>query len=245
MAGILSAITATYKEFRSILVAHERLVLALLAAVLLWYGTGKIQGIIADHDQKTLTAAQVRAQAQTSKDAALAQQAAQQAAQYQALADKVTQQNAALEQANVALATALSRQQAVDKTLPPPELAQHISADANLPPQSLAVAPSGGFFLTVPGAQQLAITLDTIPALRGELENEQTEKLNIQSLLDASNGRVDTLTKSVTGLNLEIIDNQKVCQNQLKVQADKAAKRERKIAVIAAVVGAVLRAIIK
>ena len=121
--------------------SHERLLLVAVAGVVLWFGIGRVDSLIARHDNANLQQAQVVAQAQQDKTAAIAAQVAQQAAQYQALADKVQVQNAALVQANTELATALAKQQHTDASLPPTEL---VNVGLHLVPQASAtVTPSG------------------------------------------------------------------------------------------------------
>ena len=99
--------------------AHEKLVLLVIAGLVLWFGIGRIDTLIQKHDSASLQQAKVTAVAQAEKTQEIAAQVAQQAAQYQALADKVQTQNAALIQANTTLATALAKQQKTDATLPP------------------------------------------------------------------------------------------------------------------------------
>ena len=102
--------------------SHERLLLVAVAGVVLWFGIGRVDSLIARHDNANLQQAQVVAQAQPDKTAAIAAQVAEQSAQYASLAAKVQQQNDALMQANVALSTALAKQQHTDASLPPTEL---------------------------------------------------------------------------------------------------------------------------
>src|SRR5271155_2468624 len=111
-------------KIRSFLLDHERLLIVIVVAVAMWWGYGKYAQIRIDHDNALLQQATVVAQQQAAQSAALAQQVTADKAQLQALTDKLTQQNQQLTNANVALATALSRQQHTDATLPPTELAQ-------------------------------------------------------------------------------------------------------------------------
>src|SRR5271170_7140267 len=98
---------------------HERLILAVITAGVLWFSLGKIEGVIARHDETTLKATTLLAANDATKNAALAAQAAVDKAAYAALAAKVDAENAALVNANASLAAALTRQQKVDATLPP------------------------------------------------------------------------------------------------------------------------------
>ena len=96
----------TYIKF---IKAHETILGLVLAAAVIWGVSGKVENIMYHHDNAAESQAQIVATAQAQKDAALATQAAQQAEQYKELSDKVAAQNAALEQANITLATALAK----------------------------------------------------------------------------------------------------------------------------------------
>ena len=102
--------------------SHERLVLLAIAGLVLWFGIGKIDTLIQNHDNANLQQAKVTAQSQADKTAAIAEQVQVQATQYQALASKLGAQNQALVQANVQATLALAQRQKTDATLPPTEL---------------------------------------------------------------------------------------------------------------------------
>jgi len=186
---------------------HERLIGLVLAAAVIWGVSGKIESVVAKHDKSQETQAQIVANAQQSKDAALATQAAQQAEQYKELSDKVAAQNAAL-------VTALVKQQHTDASLPPSDL---IARWNTLVPQAGATVTSTGVALPEAGAVATVQQLESVPVLTQQLANTN-------SLLGASQKQVVTLDQEVSGLNLQLVDNQKVCTEELKVQADQYKK---------------------
>jgi hypothetical protein len=218
--------------------AHEKLILALIAAGVLWFSLGKIESVIARHDEATLKTTTLLAANDATKNAALAAQAATDKAAYQALAAKVDAENAALVNANASLAAALTRQQKVDATLPPTELVARWNT--LVPAANVAVTPEG---VTLPalGATATVQQLEQVPVLQTELSNSNTEKQNVDALLLSSNGEVSILNTQVGQLQQTIIDNKTQCTDQLKVQADKARKRERWYAVIGAILGFAVR----
>jgi len=218
--------------------AHEKLILALIAAGVLWFSLGKIESVIARHDEATLKTTTLLAANDATKNAALAAQAATDKAAYQALAAKVDAENAALVNANASLAAALTRQQNVDATLPPTELVARWNT--LVPAANVAVTPEG---VTLPalGATATVQQLEQVPVLQTELSNSNTEKQNVDALLLSSNGEVSILNTQVGQLQQTIIDNKTQCTDQLKVQADKARKRERWYAVIGAILGFAVR----
>jgi hypothetical protein len=218
--------------------AHEKLILALIAAGVLWFSLGKIESVIARHDEATLKTTTLLAANDATKNAALAAQAAVDKAAYQALAAKVDAENAALVNANASLAAALTRQQKVDATLPPTELVARWNT--LVPAANVAVTPEG-ITLPVLGATATVQQLEQVPVLQTELSNSNAEKQNVDALLLSSNGEVSILNTQVGQLQQTIIDNKTQCTDQLKVQADKARKRERWYAVIGAILGFAVR----
>lgn len=221
---------------------HEKLIAIVLGAALIYAAYGKVENIIARHDDANLKQAQVTLQAQASKDAVLATQASQQAEQYKELAAKVDTENAALVNANATLAAALTRQQKTDATLPPIELVARLNT---LVPTAGATFTPNGVTLPEAGAVATVQQLEKVPVLTQELSNSQAEAKNDLSLLTASTGQVATLNSEVSGLRLESQDEKNLCTQQLKVQADAARKRERRIGIIGAVIGVILRSMIK
>src|ERR1017187_6460726 len=138
---------------------HEKLVLAVIAGLVLWFGIGRIDTLIANHDNATLHQVQVVADQQAAVNQGLAQQAAYQAAQYKELAAQVAAQNAQLEAANVALSNALVKQQHTDATLPPSELAARWN---KLVPEAGATVVTNGVLLPEQGAVSTVVQLEEV-----------------------------------------------------------------------------------
>lgn len=224
---------------------HEILISIVGALILLWCLSGKVENVIAAHDQKNLTLAQATLQAQVDKNTALAQQVAQQAAAVAAQQQETTRLNAALEQANATLVSALAKQQTTDKTLPPTALAQRIETLAALPPQSVVPQANQHFDLTPAGAVGIAVTLEQVPALQGQLKNTQDEKASTDKLLASTQGQVTTLNSQVDGLKLQLGDADKVCTDKIKVVKDDARKSKRRWFIIGYVAGFLSRQYIK
>lgn len=222
--------------------AHERHLLILAAGLVLWFGIGRIDTLIQNHDHANLQQAQVVAQVQQEKNDALAKQIAQQAADYKALADKVNAQNAALEQANVSLANALIKQQRTDASLPPSELANRWTV---LVPQAKPVVTPTGIAVDTPSAIATVQALEETPALRAQLGNEHTQLENAQKLVADEGTQIATLNTLVTGKDALLADDAKVCQAQIKVVKDAASKHGRLLFKVGFVAGFVARQVIK
>jgi hypothetical protein len=227
---------------RTFLLDHERLIIVLVLAVGLWFGVGKVQSIIADHDSVQLKAAQAVAAQQATQNAALAQQAQEDKAQLQALTDKVTAQNAQLAQANATLAAALSKQQHTDATLPPSELVQRwAQITPTMPTGAVAVAPDNSIKVSQAGAVATVQQLEQVPVLQQQLTNETTLKANDDLLLVQQNKSLTDAFDQITGLNKTIVDNSAVCQDQIKVVKAQAAKSKRRWFIIGYVAGFLTR----
>ena len=222
--------------------SHERLLLVAVAGVVLWFGIGRVDSLIARHDNANLQQAQVVAQAQADKTAAIAEQVAQQSAQYASLAAKVQQQNDALMQANVALSTALAKQQHTDSTLPPSDL---VARWNTLVPQAGATVTPSGVALPAQGAVSTLQALESVPVLTTQVSNTQKELSNAQSLVTAEGQQVATLNTEVGSLRTQLGDNQAVCQAQIAVVKAQARKRQRWVFAIGYAAGWVSRQVVK
>ena len=246
-------------KIRAFLLDHEKLLIVIIAAIVLWWGYGKYADIRLQHDnavlqqQKLINEAQAKANA-----AALEQQQKDDAIRIkdeqdrQIEAAKLQQQNAALVQANTALAAALTKAQKQDATLPPTELAarwQQLVPAA--PPASVTVAPTG---MTVNAAAAVATVqeLEKVPVLTAELANEKTTEANTETMLASSNQAIGFLNQSITdrdkridGLNLTIVGNAKQCTDEKNVMKSEFRKSKRRWFIIGYVAGFISRQVIK
>ena len=241
-----ATVTAKLKADLTWIQKHERILLAMVAGVVLWFAIGKIDTLIANHDHARLTEAQATALIQEHKNEALAAAAQQAAAQYQALAEKVSAQNAALEQANVMMATALTKQQHADSIMPESEL---ISRWATLVPtvsfDGTPAGPNGGFVINDERARATVIELEKIPVLNSELENERTQEENDRKLIDAGISEKQSLYAQVDGLKLQLGDNNKVCKAEVASVKAEARKSKRRWFLIGYIAGFLSRQVIK
>ena len=229
-------------KIRQFLLDHERLLIVGIAAIVIWLGYVKITNIIEEHDKAQLQQAQIVAAQQAEKNAALAQQVQQDAAQLKLLTDRLEAQNAQLENANVQLATALSKQQKTDATLPPTDLANRwMQLTPNMPPGGVAVASNGTMNVTPAGAVATTQQLEQVPVLKQQLDNTEKAKANDEQIIAQQTTSIGNLDLRVDGLNKQIVANDKVCQEQIKVVKDEARKSKRKWFIIGWVTGFVSR----
>lgn len=222
---------------RTFLLDHERLIIVVILAVGLWFGYGKYAQIRLDHDNAILAQAKITADAQAKANAQLAQQVADDKAALQTLTDKLSAQNQQLVNANTALATALSRQQKTDASLPVPDLVNRWAQLA--PGTNFTGAIGSGNNVTVTPSNALATVqqLEKVPVLTTELANETTEKTNDDQLLTAANKSIFDLNNQVAGAVKLDTDHQSQCVDQIKVVKAEAAKSKRRWFIIGYVAG--------
>ena len=222
--------------------AHEKLVLFTVAGVVLWFGIGKIDTLIANHDNANLQQAQITAQAQADKNSALAQQIATDNATMKQMVAANDQRQAALNNQIIALATALTKQQKTDTTMTPTELTTRWdvlvpSAGATVTPTGVSL-PEAGAVATVVQLEEVPVQAKTITVLNQELAGEK-------EVLAQSQKTNSDLVSSVTGLNLQIVDNTKVCTDQIAVVKAAARKSKRRWFTAGFILGFLSRQIIK
>lgn len=201
------------------IVAHERLLLVAVIGLVIWFGIGKIDTLISNHDNANLQQAKVAAAVQAEKNQETAAVVAQQAIDMKVLSDKVQAQNTALEQANLALVAALSKQQKIDATMTDPQLASRWNT---LVPDATVTTTSSGVSLSSTGAHATVNELEKIPVLTQELSASQQESKNDLSLLTSSSAQVVTLNTLVAGKDASLKAADNVCKEQIKVVKDEA-----------------------
>lgn len=237
-----TSIETKIKSELSWLQKHERLVLAVVAGLVLWFAIGKVDSLIANHDAANLQQAKVTAQVQEEKNQALAEQVSKDRLAYDALAAKIEARDAQLQQMQVQLVAALTKQQQVDKTMTPTELTQRWNI--LVPEAGAAVTPSG-VSLPSEGARATVIELEKAPVLTQELTAKTEELGNANALLKASGQQVVTLNDLVSGLQLKAVDDAKVCSTQIAVVKAEARKSKRKWFLVGYVAGFLSRQYIK
>jgi hypothetical protein len=208
----------------------------------LWFGIGKIDTLIANHDNANLQQAQITAQAQADKNSALAQQIATDNATMKQMVAANDQRQAALNNQIIALATALTKQQKTDTTMTPTELTTRWdvlvpSAGATVTPTGVSL-PEAGAVATVVQLEEVPVQAKTITVLNQELAGEK-------EVLAQSQKTNSDLISSITGLNLQIIDDNKVCTDQIAVVKAAARKSKRRWFTAGFILGFLSRQIIK
>jgi hypothetical protein len=206
--------------------SHKILIICILGFILVWFLSGKYQSIIADHDNKTLQAQKLVTEADAKASAQIAAQVQSDAYQLQILTAKIQAQDAQLIAANAALASALSKQQKTDATLPLPDLA--VRWGQLIPNVNPTANPNGTVSVTSTGALNTVNQLEKIPILTQELSNETAKNDSDATLLTNASKNIVDLNLQMSGLNKLIADNSTQCEIQIKVVKAQSAKSKRK-----------------
>lgn len=222
---------------------HERLFLVALAGIVLWFAIGKIDTLIANHDHANLQQAQVVAAVQQEKNDAIAKQMAQHDAEIEALNAKLEARDAQLTQLQAQLVSALTKQQAVDKTMTPTELSQRWNQ--LVPEAGAAVTPSGSVTLPSEGVRATVIELEKAPVLQQQLDAKSEQLDNAMKLVQAEGQQVSDRDALIVGLKAKSDDDAKVCKAQIAVVKAEARKSKRRWFVVGFVAGWVSRQAVK
>jgi hypothetical protein len=229
----------TYIKF---IKAHETVLGIVLAAFVIYGGVSMVEDRLASRDNLQFKQAVIVSDNQAKADAAVAAQVAADKTALDALTTKLTSANDALAKANSALEAALAKQQQQDNQMTPSELTDRWNV--LVPTANAAVTPNG---VTLPaaGAHATVDQLEQIPVLTQELSNSKQSEQNTDTLLGASQKQVTDLNSEVSGLNLQLVDNQKVCTAQIAVVKADAAKAKRRWFLTGLVLGFLGRSAIK
>jgi chromosome segregation ATPase len=199
-------------------------VLVLLAAS---WGLGKYLDAAASRAEARATAAEQALTDQKAQNAQFAATVGQLTQQYQQLTASLAAQNASLAASMATRQTAQVAQRATDAHLPLTELVTRLSAIGNVPLDDISVV-GNQISLNQPGAVAVTQTLESIPALQGDLK-DTTATLGATQ---AAKAQADTLiagqAKEITGLNLQITDADKACKAQVSAVTADANKSKRK-----------------
>lgn len=240
---VVGVVEAKIKADLSWLQKHERLALSVVAGLVLWFAIGKIDTLIANHDNAHLQQVKVEAAVQQEKNDALTKQAAQYKADYDVLAAKIDARDEQLHQLQAQLNTTLAKQQKTDAAMTTPEIAQRW--EQLVPAATVSPTSTGGVALTDAGAHATVEELEKAPVLEQQLSAKDEELSNANKLVAAEGQQLGTLNDLVAGLRTKAMDDAKVCSAQIAVVKAEARKGKRHWFYAGMVVGWVGRQVVK
>jgi hypothetical protein len=216
--------------------AHEKVILALVAAGALLGGVSKIDSLIVNHDKANLAAQALVVNADLAKNAAIAQQVLSDNATMKQMQAASDAKQAALQAQVLSLIATLASQQKKDATMTPTELTARWNT--LVPNASASVTPSG---VTLPSAGAVATVqqLEIIPVQAKELDASNQRLVIEDGLLVQAQKTNGDLTTQVTGLKVLNVDAAKKCEDEksvIKAEARKSKLRYMLGGVIATVI---------
>jgi len=205
--------------------AHEKILIIVLAALLLYRGGQGIENAFLHHDSKVASQAAIVVKSDDSSNKILLDQLAQMKA------DALAQQKAlttAIQQTNAALAA----QQKKDAALSPTEIDTRWEGLVSLPPGSVVPLTVSTTSVTNEAAVQTVQALEEIPALKIQVTDLTTELNTDQKII----GQEDN---TIIGLNKQIVDEKASHVADVNLEKAKAKKSFWRGFKIGFVVGAI------
>jgi len=231
---VLATIEKTAKGYLVFFKAHERLLIVVLAAGLLFhlYGAG-LQAWI-DHDKRVSDVAAKKVQTDAVQNAQLETELNQ-------LRDSVKQQSADIQKAMQQRAADTAKQKKADDSMAPEELTARLQKLLNVSPQDVTWSPITGNVTFTPSAAHLdADALEDLNQIKADKVNLQAEVTNGQTLINSQ-------ANFITQKEVELADEKKSHQDDvktLKAENKKQYLRGLKHGIIIGVIsGEVLRII--
>ena len=222
---------------------YEGLVI-ILAIVLIVGSLAAVFGYQAYRDEKAADRASTALQTQVDANAKQALSNRQAIAEYADLTKQLLASNLAIRAAQKQSAVTTQKQQAVDQTLPPPELAARWTTLIQASPE--AVQPStGGYTASQAAAVSTVTQLEKIPELQSDISGDETIIANDNKQITDQGGVVTALQSQITGLNVQIADQTTATAAQIKLINAQNRKSKLRWFGIGFVAGFVAREIIK
>jgi hypothetical protein len=198
----VSTVESFVGHWINIIKAHEKLLLAVIATLLLWHFGDMAYNAYGKHLNAAVTADNAQIAQVEKSNADLTMQIATLKASVDA--------QAAISQARiVADKQKIIATQKIDATLPMPELSKHIEELEMLPSGSLTPQPNGTVAVTPDAVHLIANELEKVGPLTDELVNTTAELTSCNVL----RGKQDTL---IAGLNTDITAEKKARGDEAK-----------------------------
>lgn len=225
-ANFKKDVTTEVAKAESWLKVHERIVITFLVLASLVFLGNKFLTNRANVDNLKAQQTQAQLVDQQNTNKQLAAQVQQTASQYQNLIASLSQQNAKLVASISSRNASLAAQQTTDKTLPPNELAIRWADLGGFDPQDLNVQ-SAGILANDTAVVATVQQLEQVPVLTQNVKDANIEENNTKTELSSANTLIGQQKEDISGLNIQITDDQTACKAE--VTAVKAAARKGKV----------------
>jgi cell division protein FtsL len=219
---------------------HEKLLLGLLLTIVLLFSVNKVVNYMASKADKEATVSAQILSEQKTQNAFLTDQVNQDKAQNQVIQAQATAAILTLQGQIAQLRADLAKKQQADRTMPLTDVTRRISELAGFDP-ALINSVNNSVTMTGEAARQTAVTLENVPELKKELDNEK-------QVVVQQNNEISSLTKTVgdqgsliTGLNSQIVKADKACNDEITKVKDDARKSKVKIGVFGIISGIILK----
>jgi hypothetical protein len=220
----LTTLTKDAGTSKSWFLQHERLIIVFLVLLVTFFVLDKGLGVVAEWEQHraSVAAAQVAVDKEKA-DTALAE-AKNTLEEYQTLLSQTQSANIKLQEGIQSRDELLAAQQKKDVTLPPSALADRWSGlvgDSGIQPNT------SGFTVSDTAALATVSKLEQVPVLEQDLKDAQSKSANLQQNVDKATDLIGQGKVVVSGLQLQLQDQTKSCETQIK--AVKAEARKGKL----------------
>jgi hypothetical protein len=202
---------------------HETLLIVLMILLALIWGYTKYADLNAAKAEARATAAEQALTAQKTQDTVNATTTASVLSQYQAMVNAQTAKISSLQLIVAQRQASVKVQQKADANLAIPALAARLQTVGNVPAGQVSATPNS-VILTQPGAVAVVQTLETIPALQANLQDETALAEAAQAAQAQGDKVILAQTTEITGLKLTIGDEETQCKAQIAVVNASARK---------------------
>lgn len=223
---------------------HERLIIVLLVLLAGAWGANRWFDYAALQDQQKTQQAQAALTQQKAANDALVKQIANTTAQYQAQFTALAQQTQQLQVSMATRQTQLKQQQTVDQKATPKELlnrwAQLVGPNIADLPNAVTYEQNVGIVVSQEAASATVASMEQIPVLQQNVHDLMTQNEAYQSAASTSQTLIAEDAKEITGLNAQLVDANKLCQDQIstiKAQARKSKMKWFGLGVVAGFIG--------
>lgn len=214
----------TFGQVSDYIKKHEFLIVIVLVLAFITGGYSRVTDWLDRRADKAVAVALAASNAQKQADKELTDQLSAQVKDYKTLVDKLAAENKTLTAHQVQVTVATEKQQKIDETLPPDQLA--IRWDNLVNTSGVAPATDGSYVVTDDAARKTVETLETVPELNTLLQDQKNITANDETQLAGLEKLSATQDELLAGLRAEISKNDTACKAEV-AQAKAVARKSK------------------